>query len=513
MPKPTLADKLVVAISSRALFDLTESHRIYTEEGVDAYHRYQVEHENEILAPGPAFALAKKLLRLNRPDKQYVEVILLSRNSADTGLRVFNAIKHYGLDITRAAFTKGEATSRYVPAFGAHLFLSADTGDVKRALADGYAAATIVAERRRARRDATTCASPSTATRCCSPTRPSASTRNRGSSRSRRARPMPRGVPLSGGPFKEFLAALHRIQADFPEDRSPIRTALVTARSAPAHERVIRTLRAWNIRIDEAFFLGGLDKGDVLRAFGADIFFDDQRTHVDSAARHGAAGHVPHGVANERLTAPAHVAAAGATRVSVPRSARWRTGGAASPSSTRPSAPARTAMPQAAALRFRAGRERLCREHAESPIAPERRRDWPGLAWFPHDPAWRVTATFERLAPLHGVRHRAGRRRRPALRARRPRSFRAARRAGDARACIGWKATAAACGCRSPTRRPAARPTAADAISTTRSRAPTSAAAPTASCWTSTSRTTRRARTTSAGRARCRRRRTGCRSR
>jgi hypothetical protein len=104
MVRPTLADKLVVAISSRALFDLTDSHRVYTEAGVDAYHRYQIEREDEILAPGPAFVLVKKLLRLNRPDKQYVEVILLSRNSADTGLRVFNAIKHYALDITRAAF-------------------------------------------------------------------------------------------------------------------------------------------------------------------------------------------------------------------------------------------------------------------------------------------------------------------------------------------------------------------------------------------------------------------------
>src|SRR3989454_9805122 len=143
MPRATLADKLVVAISSRALFDLAESHRVYTEQGVDAYHRYQVEHEDEILAPGPAFTLVKKMLRLSRPDKQYVEVILLPRNSADTGLRVFNSIKHYGLDISRAAFTKGEPTSRYVPAFGSHLFLSADTGDVKRALDDGYAAATI----------------------------------------------------------------------------------------------------------------------------------------------------------------------------------------------------------------------------------------------------------------------------------------------------------------------------------------------------------------------------------
>src|SRR6478672_2202136 len=143
MAKPTLDGKLVVAISSRALFDLTESHRIYTAEGVDAYHRYQVLHEDEMLAPGPAFVLVKKLLRLNRPDKQYVEVILLSRNSADTGLRVFNSIKHYSLDITRAAFTKGEPTSRYVPAFGAHLFLSADQGDVRRALDEGHAAATI----------------------------------------------------------------------------------------------------------------------------------------------------------------------------------------------------------------------------------------------------------------------------------------------------------------------------------------------------------------------------------
>src|SRR5438045_2406430 len=143
MVKPTLADKLVVAISSRALFDLTESHRVYTEAGVDAYHRYQIEREEEILAPGPAFVLVNKLLRLNRFDKQYVEVILLSRNSADTGLRVFNAIKHYGLDISCAAFIKGEPTSRYVLAFGAHLFLSADTEDVRRALDEGSAAATI----------------------------------------------------------------------------------------------------------------------------------------------------------------------------------------------------------------------------------------------------------------------------------------------------------------------------------------------------------------------------------
>jgi 5'-nucleotidase len=299
MAKPTLAGKLVVAISSRALFDLAESHRVYTEAGVDAYHRYQVEHENELLAPGPAFALVKKLLAVNRADKQYVEVILLSRNSADTGLRVFNAIKHYGLDITRAAFTKGEPTSRYVPAFGAHLFLSADVGDVRRALDDGYAAATIFPStvggnetgELRIAFDGDAVLFSDEAERVY---------QERGLAEFARSETEAALQPLSGGPFKDFLAGLHRIQADFPEDQSPIRTALVTARSAPAHERVIRTLRAWNIRIDEALFLGGLDKGEFLRAFGADIFFDDQRTHVESAAKHVAAGHVPHGVSNER---------------------------------------------------------------------------------------------------------------------------------------------------------------------------------------------------------------------
>jgi 5'-nucleotidase len=297
MPRPTLADKLVVAISSRALFDLSQSHRIFVEQGVEAYQRYQIEHEDEVLAPGPAFGLAKKLLRLNRTDKQYVEVLLLSRNSADTGLRVFNSIKHYGLDITRAAFTKGEPTSRYVPAFGSHLFLSADTDDVRRVLDDGYAAATIVPSVFRNETDELRIAFDGDAVLFSDEAE--RVYQEKGLDAFSRSETDSALTPLSGGPFKEFLAGLHRIQADFPEDASPIRTALVTARSAPAHERVIRTLRAWNIRIDEALFLGGLDKGEFLRAFGADIFFDDQRTHVESAARHVAAGHVPHGIANE----------------------------------------------------------------------------------------------------------------------------------------------------------------------------------------------------------------------
>jgi len=298
MAGPTLSGKLVVAISSRALFDLTESHRVYTEQGVDAYHRYQVAHEDELLVPGPAFALVNKLLRLNRPDKQYVEVILMSRNSADTGLRVFNAIRHYGLDISRAAFTKGEATSRYVPAFGAHLFLSADTDDVRRVLQEGHAAATIFAGAgEQAETDGLRIAFDGDAVLFSDEAE--RVYREGGLAAFSKSESDAAMEPLSGGPFKEFLAALHRIQADFPEEASPIVTALVTARGAPAHERVIRTLRAWNIRIDKVFFLGGLDKGEILRAFGADIFFDDQRSHIESAMKHVAAGHVPHGIANE----------------------------------------------------------------------------------------------------------------------------------------------------------------------------------------------------------------------
>jgi 5'-nucleotidase len=297
MALPSLSDKLVVAISSRALFDLSESHRVFTEEGVEAYARYQIAREDEPLLPGGAFNLVCKLLRLNQPDKQYVELILLSRNSADTGLRIFNSIRHYELDITRAAFTKGEPTSRYVPAFGAHLFLSADVEDVRRALVDGYAAATIVtphtaavaSDELRIAFDGDAVLFSDEAERVY---------QAGGLEAFQNSERAAATQPLSGGPFKNFLAALHRIQSDYPPDRSPIRTALVTARSAPAHERVIRTLRAWDIRIDEALFLGGLDKGAFLRAFGADIFFDDQPTHVESAARHVTAGHVPHGCVN-----------------------------------------------------------------------------------------------------------------------------------------------------------------------------------------------------------------------
>ena len=294
--------KLVVAISSRALFDLEASNRVFEEEGVEAYHRYQLARENEVLAPGIALPLVKKLLALNvlAPARPRVEVILLSRNTAETGLRIMNSIQHYGFDITRAAFTGGESTYPYVPAFDAHLFLSANGDDVRRALDAGHAAAQILpanvgqnvaqTDELRIAFDGDAVLFSDEAERVY---------KQAGLEAFTAAEVDAAKEPLSGGPFKNFLAALHRIQSEYPAEHAPLRTALVTARSAPAHERVVRTLRAWGIRIDEALFLGGLDKGPFLKAFGADIFFDDQHRHVDSARKYVAAGHVPFGVANE----------------------------------------------------------------------------------------------------------------------------------------------------------------------------------------------------------------------
>jgi 5'-nucleotidase len=294
------ANKLIVAISARALFDLEDSHSLFERDGVGAYADYQREKENEVLGPGIAFPLVQKLLALNaidRPGLPRVEVILLSRNSSDTGLRIFNAIEHHGLDIVRAVFTSGAPTWPYIRPFGAHLFLSANPESVRRALQHEVAAATILPAPAVAREsdqlriafdgDAVIFGDESERI-----------SREQGIEAFARNERELADQPLSGGPFKGFLAALHDIQGAFPADESPIRTALVTARSAPAHKRVILTLRHWGVRLDEALFLGGRDKGPFLDAFGADLFFDDSTHNIESARRHVAAGHVPHGVSN-----------------------------------------------------------------------------------------------------------------------------------------------------------------------------------------------------------------------
>jgi len=291
---------LIVAISSRALFDLDESHTVFETQGLEAYAEYQISRENEILQPGEAFPLVRKLLALNSgvPNHPGVEVILVSRNSADSGLRIFNSIEHHGLDIQRAVFTNGASPFRYMQAIGTGLFLSGHADDVREALRAGFAAAMILpgakhrpdGEQLRIAFDGDAVLFSDEAEKVYQAEGLEAFSRQE----KQRAE-----TPLPDGPFKPLMLALQRIQSAYPIEDNPIRTALVTARSAPAHKRVILTLRKWGIRIDEALFLGGRPKGPFLEAFGADIFFDDQQVHCESARQHVATAHVPNGVRNQ----------------------------------------------------------------------------------------------------------------------------------------------------------------------------------------------------------------------
>ena len=295
------SDVLVIGISSRALFDLRESHELFNARGLEIYSEYQVANENAYLEPGVAFPLLRKLLALNDDDVEHpgVEVILMSRNSADTGLRIFNTIEHYGLNIERAAFTNGVSPYKYMSAFGTDLLLSTNAEDVRKALEKGYAAATILPGSAASREsgqlriafDGDAVIFSDEAERVY---------QQHGLDVFADSEREAAELPLSGGPFKPVLEALHKIQSAYTITDNPIRTALVTARSAPAHKRVVLTLREWGIRIDEALFLGGRSKGEFLKAFGADIFFDDQQIHVASASAHVATAHVPNGITNER---------------------------------------------------------------------------------------------------------------------------------------------------------------------------------------------------------------------
>jgi 5'-nucleotidase len=293
-------ERLVVAITARALFDLESTHAVFEGEGLEAYAKHQRARENDVLEPGIAFPLVRKLLALNEgapAESPRVEVVLLSRNSSDTGLRIFNSIEHHGLAISRAVFTSGEPTTPYIAPFGAQLFLSANPESVRNALAAGVAAATILPAKAAAQvHDQLRIAFDGDAVIFGDESERVSQADGIAAFHAHEAQRA--HEPLSGGPFKGFLAALHRLQATFPAEDSPIRTALVTARSAPAHKRVILTLREWGVRLDEALFLGGRDKGPFLATFGADIFFDDSQHNISNARLHVAAGHVPHGISN-----------------------------------------------------------------------------------------------------------------------------------------------------------------------------------------------------------------------
>ncbi len=321
-----IEDKLVIAVASSALFDLSESDLVYREQGVAAYREYQQSHENDLLGPGAAFPLVKRLLSLNEPYTQPpsplgqvtstggesgdpqnnpVEVVLLSRNDPETGLRVFNSIEAYGLPVIRAAFLSGGDTFRYLETFNAALFLSANRDDVRAAVAAGAPAGQVFPtqfvdddsepELRIAFDFDGVIADDS-----------AESVHRRQGLESFEETEVEMSLdPLRAGPLHRFFAGVARLQARElernrldPSHQPRVRIALITTRAAPAHKRVVNSLREWGLAVDEAFFLGGIDKTRVLQVFRPHIFFDDRLDNIEGASGIVPSAHVPFGIGN-----------------------------------------------------------------------------------------------------------------------------------------------------------------------------------------------------------------------
>ncbi len=298
------SQKLVVAISSRALFDFEAENTVFENHNDKAYMRLQLDKLEEPAKPGVAFSLVKKLLSFNQNEaglplaEPRVEVVILSRNDPVSGMRVFRSAQHYGLNIQRGTFTKGEAPWRYLRPLHAHLFLSANLEDVRAALNAGVPAAQVYPLSKLASNaHPTEVRIAFDGDAVLFSDEAEAIFQAEGLDAFQKHERERAAVPLPAGPFKPLLEALHHLQA-VGNQHMRLRTALVTARSAPAHERAIRTLMSWNIEVDEAMFLGGLAKGEFLREFEPDFFFDDQTRHVTAASEHVPSGHVASGIIN-----------------------------------------------------------------------------------------------------------------------------------------------------------------------------------------------------------------------
>lgn len=278
-------NKLVVAVSSRALFDLETENKVFEEKGLDEYYKYQLENETKDLDKGTGFRLIENLLKINNyfsKEERQVEVIILSKNNAATSLRITNAINRHNLEIVRSGWTSGNSISTYLKAFKVDLFLSADDEDVINALQNGVAAAKILPSHKNVHNslgDQVRIAFDGDAVLFSEESE--LIYKKQGLDAFMEHEKNNANNPMEKGPFAKLLLTIASIQEKFKDKKSPIRTALVTARSAPTHERVIHTLNAWGVRVDEAFFLGGSEKYEILEAFGADIFFDDQDIHLD----------------------------------------------------------------------------------------------------------------------------------------------------------------------------------------------------------------------------------------
>lgn len=284
-----LKDKLVVAISSRALFELETENKIFEKKGLDEYYKYQSLNKDKLLNKGTGYRLVENLLKINKhfdSNQRQVEVIVLSKNNASMSLRITNAIEHNKLDITRSGWTSGRDISDYLKAFDVDLFLSADEEDVQNAIKDGTASARILPLNQniqQSQSDIVKIAFDGDAVLFSQESE--LIYQKSGLEAFVENEKQNKTHALKKGVFAKFLLAIASIQKKFPNEKSPIRTALVTARGAPSHERVINTLEIWGVRIDESFFLGGSEKAKILQAFGADIFFDDQDVHLNPSSK------------------------------------------------------------------------------------------------------------------------------------------------------------------------------------------------------------------------------------
>lgn len=297
-----ISNKLKIAVTTRALFKLESENKMYQEKGRVEYEKYQIDNENEILEKGAAFTLIRSLLSINAIEetKNQVEVIIVTRNNANTGLRVFNSIKHYNLPISRGCFTGGAELTPYLTALDIDLFLTANEEDAQSAIDAGIPAAVLLTENipdydsnynNRIRiafdGDAVLFSDDSELIY-----------KQQGLNQFKENEKQQADIPMKEGPFAKFLKTVSKLQEMSTED-SIIRTALITARDAPSHERVIKTLREWKVRIDEIFFLGGISKNPILKAFGAQIFFDDQKTYTEPASTIVPSGTVPYNSKSE----------------------------------------------------------------------------------------------------------------------------------------------------------------------------------------------------------------------
>ncbi len=314
MPYP-IEKKLVVGVASSALFDLAVSDDIYENQGVEAYRQHQEQNIDAPFAKGVAFPFIRRFLSINKafPEQLPVEVVLLSRNSPETGLRVFRSINHYGLDITRAAFMSGRSPYEYIPAFNASLFLSAHEPDVQRAIDASYPAGLVLPTRivddeidteLRVAFDFDGVIADDEAE--------SVYKRNDNLDDFQDYERAHQAIPHQPGPLADLFRKLSLIRtledekiAQCPDYQRILRIAIVTARNAPSHERVVTTLKNWGVSPDESFFLGGMEKARVLSILRPHMFFDDQRSHLQSPAGNLPMVHVPFGVANKAVAPPA----------------------------------------------------------------------------------------------------------------------------------------------------------------------------------------------------------------